>query len=205
MHMMTPKGLGLFIMITGVTQLIIFLIAPGHFTYRHLGRAWTARWYNIFNFLVVMLLAPAASILLMKGYTRLFAITQVPMTSPALLTVLEIVGLFFYCLALVMATSGRLSLGQNFQLGGLEPSPEAEFVRKGIYRFIRHPMYGSILYLLFGLGFLTQSYIFFMGFLFMFVIIIRLIPLEENLLEAHFGPSYTEYRKRVKALIPYIV
>ncbi len=88
--MMTPKGLGLFIMITGVTQLIIFLVAPGRFTYRHLGRAWTARWYNILNFLVVMLLVPSASILLMKGYTRLFAITKVPMTSSCPLPVATI-------------------------------------------------------------------------------------------------------------------
>jgi hypothetical protein len=72
---MTQKALGLFIMISGVTQGIIFLVAPGCFTYRHLGWDWITRAYSLFNFLVVMLLAPVASIIQMKGYTCLFVIT----------------------------------------------------------------------------------------------------------------------------------
>ena len=127
------------------------------------------------------------------------------MTTSALLTVIECVGLVIYILAHVLATTGRLSLGRNFQLGGLEPRPEAEFIQKGIYRFIRHPMYGSILCLMLGLGLLTQSYIFFLGLFLSIVIIIRLIPLEEKFLETYFGTSYTEYRKSVKAMIPFVL
>lgn len=77
-------------------------------------------------------------------------------------------------------------------------------VTGGIYRFIRHPMYSSLLLLAWGAFFkhfslagwvvtvLTSA----------FLVVAGTIEEEENL--AFFGPTYLEYRKTTKMFIPFL-
>jgi protein-S-isoprenylcysteine O-methyltransferase Ste14 len=79
-----------------------------------------------------------------------------------------------------------------------------QLVTEGIYRYIRHPMYGSLLFLAWGIFFKSVS---FTGFFLVMgasicLFLTAIIEEKENL--NYFGDAYTVYRKRTKMFIPYI-
>ena len=77
-------------------------------------------------------------------------------------------------------------------------------VESGIYRFIRHPMYGSLILL--GLGiFLKRVTALTSALAFVVVVALCLTALiEEGEMRARFGEEYIAYRKRTKRFIPFL-
>jgi len=83
------------------------------------------------------------------------------------------------------------------------PKPDAELITSGIYNYIRHPMYSSVLLLMFPFILQTPDQISLsLYFLLISTLIIKL-HYEERLLEQKF-PSYSNYMKRTYRLIPFI-
>ena len=79
-------------------------------------------------------------------------------------------------------------------------------IRRGPYRFIRHPSYTGTLLTLTGIGLAVQSWGAFLTLLVMFGIVYRYrIRVEENALVTQFGDEYTVYMKTTKMLIPFIL
>jgi protein-S-isoprenylcysteine O-methyltransferase Ste14 len=80
-----------------------------------------------------------------------------------------------------------------------------ELIQSGPYRYVRHPIYSALL--LMGLGsalYYAQAFGFaLLGFA--LVVFAAKMRLEEKLMTEHFGDQYVDYRRRVKALIPFIV
>jgi protein-S-isoprenylcysteine O-methyltransferase Ste14 len=84
----------------------------------------------------------------------------------------------------------------------LEIQPGHQLIVRGIYRWIRHPMYTG--FLIFGLGLvLLSANLFGCAYLpTVAVMIIVRLPSEEALLIEEFGQAYQDYRKKTAALIP---
>jgi protein-S-isoprenylcysteine O-methyltransferase Ste14 len=78
-------------------------------------------------------------------------------------------------------------------------------VDEGLYRYIRHPMYASLLYLGWGafLKQITFISVILIVLVTVFVIIAARVEERENL--AFFGSDYFHYMQRTKMFIPYIV
>jgi len=78
-------------------------------------------------------------------------------------------------------------------------------VTNGIYRFIRHPMYGSLFLFCWGIFFklpsLTGSLLAMSAS--MFLVATSRVEEKENL--NYFGDAYREYMKRTKRFIPFIL
>lgn len=74
-------------------------------------------------------------------------------------------------------------------------------ITSGPYRYIRHPMYSSVL--LFGIGVVIQdvSFVRLGLFLLLFIVLLLKIHYEESLLQTEF-PEYTEYKNATKRLLP---
>ncbi len=74
----------------------------------------------------------------------------------------------------------------------------------GIYKYVRHPLYTGILFLLLGIIILFPS----SSILTFAIISILYLPigihLEEKKLISEFGQQYIDYKKEVKMLIPFI-
>jgi protein-S-isoprenylcysteine O-methyltransferase Ste14 len=90
-------------------------------------------------------------------------------------------------------------------------APQGQFenstflIETGIYRFIRHPMYGSLMLL--GLGiFLKRVTILtsVLAFVVVFALVLTAL-IEEGEMRARFGEDYAAYKRRTKRFIPYIL
>jgi protein-S-isoprenylcysteine O-methyltransferase Ste14 len=83
---------------------------------------------------------------------------------------------------------------------------DQKVVQNGPYRLIRHPSYTGLLVIFIGWGLAFQSWgavlavILVFGFCFGY----RMIS-EERMLTSELGKSYTEYMKRTKRIIPFLI
>jgi protein-S-isoprenylcysteine O-methyltransferase Ste14 len=159
---------------------------------------------NIYNLFFLLVVNPLAAIFLITR--RLATIDPTHMIIPEawIVMVLEIGGLVIYVTGYLLMAWALITLGRNFQLGGSTPRDTDEMVIAGPYRLVRHPMYLAVLCISLGLALLVQSLAFFSVFCLYLVLILMLIPVEEEELQHAYNDRFTVYRMKVKKLIPYL-
>ena len=116
---------------------------------------------------------------------------------------LRIAGAILYTAGLAIAIAGRVQLGDNWldiETAGVKQRQAV--VSRGIYRFIRHPIYAGDLLLLAGLELALNSW------LILFValltpVVLRQAIREEQMLVSTL-PGYNSYCRRTKRFIPYV-
>ena len=97
-----------------------------------------------------------------------------------------------------MAGAALFGLRQAF--GSARPNGD-EFQTPGLYRAVRHPLYLGFLVAFWATPVMTVGHALFAAGLTAYALVA--IPLEERDLTAQFGDRYRDYRKRVRALIPF--
>ena len=107
-----------------------------------------------------------------------------------------ILGFLIIIISLIILLVAIKDLGRN-----LSPFPRpiknSNLVNKGIYRFTRHPMYYSLIFISFGV-FITKLSIYYLFLLTSLILIIKLkIALEEQYLKNKFK-NYILYQNEVK-------
>jgi protein-S-isoprenylcysteine O-methyltransferase Ste14 len=101
------------------------------------------------------------------------------------------------------AVLGRVQLGKNWiDLEDYRVLPEQSLTTKGIYRYIRHPIYSGDILLLTGLELALNSWLVVVVFVPMIVAVKQ--ALAEEALLARVFPAYGEYCRRTKRFIPFI-
>ena len=78
-----------------------------------------------------------------------------------------------------------------------------ELVTSGVYAYVRHPMYLSVLLSMFGVAVIYFTYYEFVLFLFLLITLLVKMFYEERLWKCH-NPAYVEYVKKTKRLIPFV-
>ena len=118
-------------------------------------------------------------------------------------SVLHVLSWIFLCGSFVLAI-GSIRLYLKFAAPTTQFENSSHLVASGIYRFIRHPMYGSLLLL--GLGIYLKRVTAETSALALVVVIALLITalIEEGEMQARFGEEYTSYRRKTKRFIPFI-
>ena len=117
---------------------------------------------------------------------------------------LTAVGIVFYTLGLLMAVSGRLQLGWNWS--DIEKSHVKgghQLVEHGLYRYVRHPIYGGDLLLLLGLELVLNSWCV-LGVGAIAVYVCRQAIREERKL-CEVLPRYDQYCRRTSRFLPFLV
>jgi len=113
-----------------------------------------------------------------------------------------LVGRGFLILSGLIALAGFIALGRN-----LTPHPrprtDGTLVRHGIYRFIRHPLYSSLIVGCFGWGLNWQSLPALGAALFLAWALDAKARVEEHWLVERF-PEYADYARRVRRFIPWV-
>lgn len=80
-----------------------------------------------------------------------------------------------------------------------------ELITHGIYKYVRHPIYGGMWLMGIGMLLVAGSYTVVIFAPIIFVGINILATREEKLLTKHFGKKYLEYMKTSKRFIPFII
>lgn len=78
-------------------------------------------------------------------------------------------------------------------------------VTKGIYRYIRHPMYGSLFLFCWGLFFKQPSLAGSVLAVIASILLMATSRVEEKENLSYFGEAYREYMKRTKMFVPFIL
>lgn len=123
-----------------------------------------------------------------------------PMTDDPL--ILRIIGLGLFGMGLAIAVLGRIHLGENWvDLEEYQVVPGQALVTKGIYGYIRHPIYAGDILLLLGLQLALNSWLV-VAAIIPAAVALRNVRAEEKILVRAF-PNYAEYCRRTKKFIPF--
>lgn len=105
-----------------------------------------------------------------------------------------------YMLKRAGGSKAREGMPENFAFENT-----TSLVTEGIYRYIRHPMYGSLQLLTWGAFFkhLSSPGLVVAALTTVFLLVAGLIEEKENL--EFFGPAYLEYCKTTKMFLPFVI
>lgn len=84
-----------------------------------------------------------------------------------------------------------------------DPQEDSQLVERGPYRWIRHPMYASILWLIFPMLLVDGDLWRWLWFLVLLLTLLLKLHYEESLLSRRFQ-DYKAYQQRSKKLLPWV-
>ena len=157
---------------------------------------------NLFNLFFLLVANPLAALLLITGRLDGADPTSLNLAQGWLVFVVEIGGFVVYLTGFVLMGWALVSLGSNYQLGGSDPRAGDTLIIRGPYAFIRHPMYTAALCIALGLACVTESLACLGAFVIYLVLILLLVPLEEESLKQTYGEQYVAYQRNVRSLVP---
>lgn len=118
--------------------------------------------------------------------------------------VIRITGLLLFLVGLATAIAGRTALGQswsNIEDGAIKQ--DHALITKGVYRFIRHPIYTGDSILLIGLQLALNSWLIAVMPALVAVFARRAVAEEQRLSQAI--PGYAAYCRRTKRFVPFVI
>ena len=120
----------------------------------------------------------------------------------AVITTPHLILIFGLGISLVIASTFRL--GSRSYSSSTRPRATNVFVRRGIYRYLRHPIYAGMLVA--GLAFFLSRPTLSVGTTYLFLTLVTNVRagLEEGMLEERY-PEYAEYRRRTKRYVPFVI
>ncbi len=203
MHIIGQQILGALILFLLAVLVIAKRVATGSILDKPTGN-WLVQSVNIFNLFFLLVVNPVAAILLLTQFLAKIDATRLILNESLGLMILEGIGLVLYLAGFLLMAWALITLGRNYQLGGSAPRSEDQMVISGPYQLIRHPMYTAALSISLGLACLIQSLAFLAVFCIYLILILLLVPMEEDKLQKAYGEQYARYRKATGKLIPFV-
>jgi protein-S-isoprenylcysteine O-methyltransferase Ste14 len=203
MHLLDQRTIGIAILSLLAILVAVKRAATGSALDRPTG-AFVVQVVNAFNLSFLLVVNPLVAVLLIGRRLAAIDPTHVIIAAPWMLTAVEAVGAALYVGGLVLMAGALITLGRNYQLGGSAPRPEDGLVVAGPYRLIRHPMYTAALSMSLGLACLIQSWALACVFAVYVVLVLLLIPPEEDGLRRAYGAPYVTYQRGARKLVPFV-
>ena len=109
-----------------------------------------------------------------------------------------------FALGIFLSWTSTRALGRQWRIdAGL--SSDHELIMAGPYRFVRHPIYTSMLCVLLATGFVVTPLPLFVLAIVVFVFGTEIrVRVEDKLLASQFGETFQQYQQNVPAYIPFI-
>ncbi len=110
----------------------------------------------------------------------------------------------FLLAASVLSWTATRALGSQLRLDAALGA-DHELVRRGPYRFLRHPIYASMLCVEMGTGFMISPGLLFAGAILVFLAGTEIrVRIEDRLLASRFGEEFLRYQGAVRAYVPFV-
>jgi protein-S-isoprenylcysteine O-methyltransferase Ste14 len=156
----------------------------------------TARSQTAASRLIHLLLAATGFFLVFKGPSGWRFLPE----SPAI----ALAGLVLTVAGATIGVWARVMLGANWS-AVITIKQDHRIIRRGPYAVVRHPIYSGGLLALLGTAIASGAVRGLFGFALVFIAWWMKSRLEESFLESQFGPSYAQYKREVKGLIPFVL
>ena len=104
----------------------------------------------------------------------------------------------------VMNIMGRFNLGSNWA-NHIKIYDEHTLVQKGMYKIVRHPLYGSIMLMFYGACFVYRNILCFLAVTFIFIPFMYYRAKQEETLLIQTFPEYNDYKRRTGMFFPKII
>lgn len=112
-----------------------------------------------------------------------------------------IVGLLILSIGFAVNIKGRINLGRNWS-NQIKIYNDHYFVSNGVYSFVRHPLYASIIWMFFGASLIYSNFFAFLSNVLIFIpFMYYRAKQEENLLVKEFE-NYKNYQIKVGMFFP---
>lgn len=128
-------------------------------------------------------------------------IGEFTMLSQGLSDLLKIVGTGMVVFGTYVNLYGRIVLGKNWA-NQIKIYEDHTLIKKGPYRVIRHPLYSSIILMLFGGAIVYQNWVSFLMVLGIFVPFMNYRAKQEEELLMKVFPEYEGYKKEAGRFLP---
>lgn len=112
-----------------------------------------------------------------------------------------VIGLLLALTGLLFAVWARIALGANWS-GTVTIKADHSLIRRGPYKWIRHPIYTGILLSFVGTVLLHGEIRAFVGFALILFALYRKAKREERFLSEEFGESFAEHSKHTGMFLP---
>ncbi|WP_457743711.1 methyltransferase family protein [Sulfurimonas sp.] len=119
-----------------------------------------------------------------------------PTTHPYIGITVGVIGVIIGLLAIKEHKSGNFNVRPDIK-------ENCELVTTGIYAYIRHPMYLSVLVMMFGAVIIYFTYYELTLYIFLIITLLIKMIYEEGLWKCH-NPNYDAYITKTKRLIPFV-
>lgn len=116
----------------------------------------------------------------------------------------DAIGLILVFAGAAFAGLARLALGANWS-SRARIRAQHTLSTSGPYRIVRHPIYSGLLLLYLGTAIILGQARGYIAFVIVFVTWLFKSRTEDRLLAERFGPDFTAYRRRTKALVPFVL
>ncbi len=141
----------------------------------------------LYFFLYFLLLKPAAG--------------KIQIPSPAVFYILQLSGTSLLVLGCFFNIKGRMTLKQNWA-NQVTIYHHHTLVQSGVYRWVRHPLYASLIWMFIGGSLIYAGYFSLLSVFFIFVpMMYYRARQEERLLTSEFS-EYTDYKKQTGMFFP---
>ena len=115
-----------------------------------------------------------------------------------------IIGLSICVSGAIIACWSRYLLGANWSLS-VQEKESHELIQQGMYKIVRHPIYTGLLLVFTGNAIIVGDYRGIIAVGIVFISFWWKLKKEEKVLSAIFKQQYTDYQKKTKALIPFLL
>lgn len=114
------------------------------------------------------------------------------------------IAIVFFLLAALLSWTATRTLGRQFRLDAAIGA-EHELIRSGPYRIVRHPIYTSMLCVLWGIGLIAAPMLLLVIATLIFLIGTEIrARIEDRLLKERFGDSFRQYKLSTPAYLPFL-
>jgi protein-S-isoprenylcysteine O-methyltransferase Ste14 len=203
MHLLGQRLLGGIILLLLALLVVVKRLATGNVIRDTPNRGFLLWVVHVFNLFFLLVVNPVAGMLLVVGRLERVDVTRLSMPSPVVIA-LEAVGVLLSLLGYSLMAWALATLRRNYQVGGSVPRSADHLVANGPYRIVRHPMYAAALCISLGLALVTQSLAVLAVTVVYVVLIVPLMPFEEDSLQRTYGDQYASYSRRVRRLVPFV-
>lgn len=133
-----------------------------------------------------------------SGFGGLVLSRRVFLDNPVLVLICAIATIF----GLLFAVWARLALGRNWS-GSVTIKNDHQLIRRGPYRWIRHPIYTGMLAALLATVVIQGMISGLLGFALIWIALYRKAKREESFLSQEFGEAFAEHRQHTGMFLPH--